>query len=605
MGLIFSLLLNEVDFQVRRSEQTTGNKKTKINQTTAWLSAHPQLTFSPLFLSLSFSRIPFQVVINTKIKVEVETPLRFKIPVSMKSDFFLTCAHLPCKAPACKYVCQFGDYPMKDPDASTPFPYVTRVEKVRMGYDEAGVYTISPEVHVWLSEFRAATVFPRSIVDMYFYNHTKAGQASGFRERADLHEDHKLFQVTMHDFVLQSLEASGGSPFLMKMDLRAYNDTPGQALTARDFTTRFLRKDPLYVYLAATPVDKTCPKLRSALLTVPPAGLSLNTNSSTKDGSDSSLTSLGALTDVFRVNSVDLFSLNNSILRSFVNITLMLPFALEGELPTLDMDGFAGADLMGHFRALPLTLPPIVRAEEDLRRPPLHSFGKEDVGAARAAGLGTGMGSGAKGPVLAAPVVGEATLVMFTEAELSPWGVGRLETIFLARLEELDIDLVGSPAPRGNVVQQFLSGVVIKLASLEDGLINRDKAGQEGRLFYTPEDSLVKPRVHLEVKSITYEHSHDSGLLAYVNFTYPQAFQGRFDIRGGSMHFLLADDNSTALATVTVLDSMYVPCCAVLYRKCKRRRFVLGVQLAAACLRVLFPLTGLFVACPHTASPGI
>jgi hypothetical protein len=337
------------------------------------------------------------------------------------------------------------------------------------------------------------------------------------------------------------------------MDLRAYNDTPGQVATARDFTTRFLRKDPLYVYLAATPVDKTCPKLRSALLQVPPAGLSLNTNSSTKDGSDSSLASIGALTDVFRVNAVDLFSLNQSILRSFVNVTLMLPFALEGELPALDMDGFAGPDLMGHFRAFPLTLPPVERAEEDLHRPPLHSFGKENMGLV----AGHGTGPQAKAPALSLSMpAGEATLVMFTEAELSPWGAERLQTIFpdvLARLEELDIDLVGAPAPEGNVIQQFLSGVVIKLASLEDGLVRRDKAG---RLFYTPEDSQVKPRVHLEVKSITYEHSHDSGLLAYVNFTYPDAFQGRFDIRGGSMHFLLADDNSTALATVTVLDSM-------------------------------------------------
>lgn len=505
------------------------------------------------------------MVINTKIKVVVETPLKFTIPVSMKSDFFLTCAHLPCAAAACKYVCQFGDYPMKDPDASTPYPYVTRVEKVRLGYDEQGVYTISPEVHVWLSEFKAATVFPRSIVDLYFYNHTKPGRSSGFRERADLDADHKLFQVTMHPFVMQSLEASGGEPFLMKMDLRAYNETSGQAATARDFTTRFLRKEPLYVYLAATPVDKTCPKLRSALLTVPPAGLSLNTNSSTKDGSDSSLAALsGPLTDVFRVNSVDLFSLNNSILRSFVNVTLMLPFALEGELPTLDMDGFAGADLMGHFRAFPLTLPPVKRRPEDLRRPPLHSFGKEkEALLSKAAGAGMGMGTGTGGKMaatLVAAPTGETTVVMFTEAELSPFGASRLETIFpdfLARLEEMDLDLVGSAAPEGNVLQQFLGGVVIKLASLEDGLISRDKAGQGGRLFFTPEGSLIKPRVHLEVKSITYEHSHDSGLLAYVNFTYPQAFQGRFDIRGGSMHFLLADDNSTALATVTVLDSMY------------------------------------------------
>ena len=513
------------------------------------------------------------MVINTKIKVVVETPLKLRIPVSMQSDFFLTCAHLPCTAPACKYICQFGDYPLTDPDPSTPYPYVTRVEKVRLGYDEAGVYTISPEVHVWLTSFKAATVFPRSIVDLYYYNHTRPGHASGFRERADLSEDHKLFQVTMHDFVLQSLEASGGRPFLMKMDLRAYNDTPGQAATARDFTTRFLRKDPLYVYLAATPVDKTCPKLRSALLRVPPAGLSLNTNSSTKDGSDSSLAAIGALTDVFRVNSVDLFSLNNSILRSFVNVTLMLPFALEGSLPALDMDGFAGPDLMGHFRSFPITLPPLVRAEEDLHRPPLHSFGKEKMGLVAGAGAGP-----SKAPALLAPPMGEATLVMFTEAELSPWGAERVQTIFpdvLARLEELDIDLVGAAAPEGNVIQQFLSGVVIKLASLEDGLVRRDDKASSGgghrggRLFYTPEDSVIKPRVHLEVKSITYEHSHDSGLLAYVNITYADAFQGRFDIRGGSMHFLLADENSTALATVTVLDSMCVHTCVVCWRRSK------------------------------------
>ncbi len=75
-------------------------------------------------------------------------------------------------------------------------------------------------------------------------------------------------------------------------------------------------------------------------------------------------------------------------------------------------------------------------------------------------------------------------------------------------------------------------------------------------MFFTPVDSPIKPRVHMEVKSIPYVHSNDTGLLIYFNFTYPDAFQGRFDIRGGSMHFLLADWNSTALATVTVLDSI-------------------------------------------------
>jgi len=493
-----------------------------------------------LMFAYLLNEVDFQVAITAKIQVVVQTLLQVRIKAPIKSNFFLTCGHLPCKEAACKYICQFGDYPLKDPDPDTPYPYVTRVEKVGLAYDEEGQYIISPQVNVWLRNFKASTSFPRSILDMYFYNSTKPGSISGFRERHDLTEDHKLFQVTLHDFMLQSLESSGGKPFTMNMDLRLYNDTAGQAATARDFTTRFLGKDPMYLYLAATPVDTTCPQLRNPLLLVPPAGLSLNTNFSTKDSSDSSLSNMGALTDVFRVNSVDLFSLNNTILRSFVNITLMLPFALEGELPTLDMDGFAGPDLLGHFKAFPVTLPP-VRPRQGLERDkaPAHTFGKAAMS-------------------LFAPK-GEATVVLFTEAELSPWGVDRLETIFpnmLSQLEELDIDLVGSrPAEPGNVMQTFLNGVVIKLASLEDRLIHHGEA-TKGRLFFTPADSPIKPRVHMEVKSISYEHSNDTGLLAYVNFTYPDAFQGRFDIRGGSMHFLLADGNSTALATVTVLDSI-------------------------------------------------
>jgi len=486
------------------------------------------------------NEIDFQVAITAKIQVVVQTPLRVRIKAPINSNFFLTCGHLPCKESVCKYICQFGNYPLKDPDPGNPYPYVTRVEKVRLAYDEEGEYTISPQVDVWLRDFKASASFPKSILDMYFYNSTKPGSISGFRERHDLDEDHKLFRVTLHEFLLQSLESSGGKPFRMKMDLRLLNNTAGQAATARDFTTRFLGKEPMYIYLAATPIDTTCPQLRNPLLMVPPAGLSLNTNLSTKDSSDSSLSNMGALTDVFRVNSVDLFSLNNTILRSFANITLMLPFALEGELPALDMDGFAGPDLVGHFKAFPVTLPPVVpRQGFERDRAPAHTFGKEAMS-------------------LFAPK-GEATVVLFTEAELSQWGIEKLETIFpnvLSQLEELDIDLVGSrPAEPGNVMQTFLNGVVIKLASLEDRLIQHGEANED-RMFFTPADSPIKPRVHMEVKSIPYVHSNDTGLLIYLNFTYPDAFQGRFDIRGGSMHFLLADWNSTALATVTVLDSL-------------------------------------------------
>ena len=495
-----------------------------------------------LMFAYLLNEVDFQVAIMAQIQVSVQTPLRFSIKTPIRSNFFLTCGHLPCRAAACKYICQFGDYPLKDPDPNTPYPYVTRVEKVGLGYDAAGQYIISPQVNVWLRNFKAAAAFPPSIVDLYFYNATKPGQHSGFRDRADLDEDHKLFQVSLQEFMLQSVETSGGKPFTMNMDLRLYNDTPGQASTARDFTTRFLGKEPMYLYLAGTSMDKTCPQLRAPLLLVPPAGMSLNTNFSTKDGSDSSLSSMGALTDVFRVNAVDLFSLNNTILRSFVNITLMLPFALEGELPSLDMDGFAGPDLMGHFKSFPVTLPDVPpRQGEESWKPPPHSFGKEAA-----------LSSSISMPK------GEATLVLFTEAQLSDWGVTRLQTIFpdfLTQLEELDIDLVGSrPQEPGNVMQTFLNGVVIKLASLEDRLVQHGTSAGRGRLFFTPADSPVKPRVHVEVKSISYEHSRDTGLLAYVNFTLPDAFQGRFAVRGGSMHFLLANDNSTALATVTVLD---------------------------------------------------
>lgn len=484
------------------------------------------------------NEVEFQAVITTRIQVLVKTPINIDVKVPIRSNFYLTCGHVPCKAAVCKYICQFKDYPIEDPDPENPYPYVTRVEKVKMAYDSEMQYVISPKVNVWLSNFKVAATFPKSTLDLYFYNATKPGSTLGLRDRQDLDEDHRLFQMTLHEFLLQSLENSGGQPFTMNMDLRLCNTTPGHAATARDFTTRFLGKEPMYIYLAQSQNDSTCPQLRKAMLRIPPAGLSLNTNYSTKDSSDSSISNMGALTDVFRVNSVDLFSLNNTILRSFVNLTLMLPFALEGELPMLDMDGFAGPNLLGHFKAFHSTLPPVPPREgHDYNKPPEHSFGK--------------MAMSEFAPR------GEDTILLFTEAQLSPWGVEKVEAIlpnFLSQLEELDIDLIGSrPSNPGNVMQTFLSGVVIKLASLEDRFVQHGGA-TGGRLFYTPLESHIKPRVHTEVRSISYEHSNSTGLLAYVNFTYPEAFQGRFNIRGGSMHFVLADGNSTALATVTVLN---------------------------------------------------
>eukprot|EP00952_Eustigmatos_sp_NYUAD-ZCMA_P010962 44688-Eustigmatos_ZCMA.PRE.1 len=66
-----------------------------------------------------------------------------------------------------------------------------------------------------------------------------------------------------------------------------------------------------------------------------------------------------------------------------------------------------------------------------------------------------------------------------------------------------------------------------------------------------------KPRVHLEIRPI--EQQHDAGLMAYVNFTYADAFQGAFTVRGGSMRFLVADKTHQTLASVSVLNLRSVP----------------------------------------------
>jgi hypothetical protein len=43
-------------------------------------------------------------------------------------------------------VCQFGNYPLVDPDPDSPFPYKTEVTKVQLGHDKDGRYTVTPHV---------------------------------------------------------------------------------------------------------------------------------------------------------------------------------------------------------------------------------------------------------------------------------------------------------------------------------------------------------------------------------------------------------------------------------------------------------------------------
>jgi hypothetical protein len=83
---------------------------------------------------------------------------------------FLVCDH------------QFGDFPIKDPNPESPFPYTTQIQTIKLWYDEDRNYVISPTVGVLLRNFKAVADFPLSVVDIYYYNSTLPGQESPVRQ---------------------------------------------------------------------------------------------------------------------------------------------------------------------------------------------------------------------------------------------------------------------------------------------------------------------------------------------------------------------------------------------------------------------------------------
>jgi hypothetical protein len=95
-----------------------------------------------------------------------------------------------------------------------------------------------------------------------------------------------------------------------------------------------------------------------ALRASTPVVMAMNVHTSSKDGSDTSLNRLGELPDIFRVNHLDIYSVTNTRLSSFVNLTLTLPFTLYGSLPALSMAGYAGKDEIGRFQSYPVVVPP-------------------------------------------------------------------------------------------------------------------------------------------------------------------------------------------------------------------------------------------------------
>jgi hypothetical protein len=58
--------------------------------------------------------------------------------------------------------------------------------------------------------------------------------------------------------LVQSTENQGGRPFPIGMDMRPYNETPGQMANAGELTSRFLNKDPIYFYLLAKETVSVC-----------------------------------------------------------------------------------------------------------------------------------------------------------------------------------------------------------------------------------------------------------------------------------------------------------------------------------------------------------
>jgi hypothetical protein len=103
-------------------------------------------------------------------------------------------------------------------------------------------------------------------------------------------------------------------------------------------------------------------------------------------------------------------------------------------------------------------------------------------------------------------------------------------------------------------MQRFLANVKIKLSSLENTLLHRDPGDAGLNKFFDRPSTKQKPRVHLDVWPMVDENSQQSSLMGYLNFSYADAFRGRFSIGMGDMSFTLMDALNRSLGVVQLYN---------------------------------------------------